>query len=504
MGACAASPRATEHPERADASPSSRKPNPTLLMPAKEIKEGGIGHAQFILDKPGKIQDVYHMEHNALGQGTYGTVCKGKHRVTKAVRAIKTIPKKNMRNTERFKREIAIMKMMDHHGIVKLYETFEDQRNIYLAMELCEGGELFDKIIASGRFTEVEAAHVMQQVLRAIFYMHMNKICHRDLKPENFLLLTKEPILNNVLKIIDFGLSHDFKPGEFMSTRAGTPFYVAPEVLTSKYTERCDLWSAGVIMYVLLCGYPPFTGKSDAEVLSKVKQGYLQFSHKDWRNVSDDAKDLIRMLIKTNPQERLSAEQALQHAWIAQKAPKAASVTLEESFVERLQAFRAQNKFKKAVLHVIAGHLSSEQIRGLRNIYMSLDANGDGLLTLGELNAGLQQAGLEVCGTDLQELVDSIDADGSGVIDYTEFLAATLEHRQYIQEDVCRSAFSVFDLNSDGKISRDELRRVLHSGNENVAKLTESKSMELVWKEVDSNNDGSIDFEEFLAMMRGT
>ncbi|CAK0899296.1 unnamed protein product [Prorocentrum cordatum] len=333
MGACAASPRSTERPERADASPSSR--TPTLLMPAKEIKQGGIGHAQFILDKPGKIQDdVYHMEQQTLGQGTYGSVCKGRHKVTKAVRAIKTIPKGKMRNIERFKREIAIMKMMDHPGIVKLYETFEDidQRNIYLAMELCEGGELFDKIIASGRFAEVEAAHVMQQVLRAIFYMHMNRICHRDLKPENFLLLTKdtEPILNNVLKIIDFGLSHDFKPGEFMSTRAGTPFYVAPEVLTSRYTERCDLWSAGVIMYVLLCGYPPFSGKSDGEVLSKVKQGCLHFSHRDWRNVSDDAKDLIRMLVKTSPQERLSAEQALQHAWIAQKAPKAASVTLEE------------------------------------------------------------------------------------------------------------------------------------------------------------------------------
>jgi calcium-dependent protein kinase len=475
-------------------------------MPAKEIKQGGIGHAQFILDKPGKIQDVYHMESNTLGQGTYGTVCKGKHKVTKAVRAIKTIPKATKtKNIERFKREIAIMKMMDHPGIVKLYETFEDQRNIYLSMELCEGGELFDKIIASGRFTEVEAAHVMQQVLRAIFYMHMNRICHRDLKPENFLLLTKEPILNNVLKIIDFGLSHDFKPGEFMSTRAGTPFYVAPEVLTSRYTERCDLWSAGVIMYVILCGYPPFTGKKDSEVLSKVKQGYLHFPHKDWRNVSDDAKDLIRMLVKTNPQERLSAEQALQHAWIAQKAPKAASVTLEESLVHRLRAFRAQNKFKKAVLHVIAGQLSSEQIRGLRNIYMSLDANGDGLLTLSELHGGLQQAGLEVGGPDLQELMDSIDADGSGVIDYTEFLAATLEHRQYVQEDVCRNAFSVFDLNSDGKISREELRRVLHSGNdESLARLTESKSMELVWQEVDSNNDGSIDFEEFLAMMRGT
>merc|ERR1719334_1449185 len=153
---------------------------------------------------------------------------------------------------------------MDHPNIIKLFETFEDHRNIYLVMELCSGGELFDRIIATGHFSEKEAAVLMQQIIRAVYYMHENSICHRDLKPENFLFMTKDPIESNYLKIIDFGLSCKFSPDKVMETKAGTPYYVAPQVLSGKYDHQSDIWSCGVIMYVLLCGYPPFFGDTDA------------------------------------------------------------------------------------------------------------------------------------------------------------------------------------------------------------------------------------------------
>merc|ERR1719356_1750783 len=164
-------------------------------------------------------------------------------------RAIKTISKAQMKNIERFKQEIALMKIMDHPNIIKLYETFEDHRNIYLIMELCSGGELFDKIIEAGHFTEIQVAILMQQIIRAIYYMHENKVCHRDLKPENFLFMTKDPISSNVLKIIDFGLSAWFEPGQTLTTKAGSHFYVSPQVVQGRYDRMCDLWSCGVIMY---------------------------------------------------------------------------------------------------------------------------------------------------------------------------------------------------------------------------------------------------------------
>merc|ERR1719454_1899130 len=370
-------------------------------MPKKEIKEGGFGLSNFIIDNQGKLTDFYDMDKKKLGEGSYGSVCKAKNKHTSAIRAVKTISKAQMKNIERFKQEIAIMKMMDHPNIIKLFETFEDHRNIYLVMELCSGGELFDRIIESGHFTEVQAAILMQQMIRAIYYMHENHVCHRDLKPENFLFMTKDPIEKCLLKIIDFGLSCKFEQNQVLTTKAGTPYYVAPQVLAGKYDQLSDLWSCGVIMYVMLCGYPPFFGETDAEVLSKVRLGNFSFNAADWKNVSEDAKNLIRMLLKMNPRDRYTAEQALNHEWIKNKAPKAATVNLQNKFVENLRTFRSQNKLKKAALHVIAGQLNEDQIKALRETFMSLDNNGDGCLTVQEMKEGIQKAGLKDIPADL-------------------------------------------------------------------------------------------------------
>merc|ERR1719399_792968 len=326
---------------------------------------------------------------------------------------------------------------MDHPNIVKLYESFADHRNIYLVMELCGGGELFDRIIDAGHFTEQGAANLMQQILRAMYYMHDNQICHRDLKPENFLFATKDPIEKNYLKIIDFGLACKFSPDQVLTTKAGTPYYVAPQVLAGKYDHASDLWSLGVIMYVVLCGYPPFYGETDADVLAKVRLGNFSFNAADWKSVSEDAKNLIRMLLKMNPRDRYTAEQALDHVWVRNKAPKAQGVSLQSSLVDNLKGFRSQNRLKKAALHVIASQLGESQIKALRDTFTTLDHNGDGLLTAAEMKEGLQKAGLKEIPEDLQQIMEDIDSDGSGVIDYTEFLAATLDKKVYMAEDVC-------------------------------------------------------------------
>jgi len=234
--------------------------------------------------------------------------------------------------------------------------------------------------------------------------------------------------------------------------------------------------------------------------LAKVRLGNFSFSPADWKSVSEDAKNLIRMLLKMNPRDRYTAEQALNHVWVRNKAPRAEKVDLKSSLIDNLRGFRSQNKLKKAALHVIASQLGESQIKALRDTFMALDHNGDGLLTIPEMKEGLNKCGLKEIPADLQQIMEDVDSDGSGVIDYTEFLAATLDKKVYMAEDVCWQAFRIFDRNGDGKIDKNEIGQVLNNSEVQEASAV---SMAELMKEIDANGDGEIDFQEFMAMMRG-
>eukprot|EP00921_Rhytidocystis_pertsovi_P015571 GHVQ01024763.1.p1 GENE.GHVQ01024763.1~~GHVQ01024763.1.p1 ORF type:complete len:591 (-),score=80.89 GHVQ01024763.1:886-2658(-) len=461
-------------------------------------KDSAINRSNFILEHSGVLTSFYTLDQKKLGQGTYGSVCKGRSKDTGQVRAVKTISKSQVKNLERFRLEISIMKSLDHPNIIKLFETFEDHRNIYLVMELSQGGELFDRIIEEGRFTEKDGARLMKQIFSAVHYLHSNHIMHRDLKPENFLFLSKSR--DSPLKIIDFGLSCRFKPGDTASTKAGTPYYVAPQVLQGKYDASCDDWSCGVIMYILLCGYPPFYGETDADVLAKVKSGTFSFSGPEWKRVSEDAIDLIRKLLRINPRERYTSEDALKHPWIQSMAKNSKSVALPDTLMANLKGFRAQNKLKKAALTVIAQHMSEKEIDHLRNIFVTLDVDNSGTLSLQEVSEGLRRLGWAEIPPDLQQIMEDADTDGSGYIDYTEFIAATMDKKLYMKDDVLWAAFRVFDLDGNGKISKDELVQVL--GNADVEDAVGKETVDSLVGDVDLNGDGEIDFEEFIYMMR--
>jgi len=457
----------------------------------------------FIKSKEGKIEDYYSFrpEKDLLGQGTYGNVIKATTKDTTQPRAIKIIPKIKVRNQDRFKTEIEIMRNLDHPHIIKLFETFEDARNVYLVMEICTGGELFDRIIKKGHFTEAEARKLFSQIVKAIYYCHENKICHRDLKPENFLLLDETD--DCPLKVIDFGLSQVFgevtaKDGQKqqvqMTTRAGTPYYISPEVLTGKYDESCDVWSVGVILYILLCGYPPFYGNNDPQILEAVKKGVYDFNGPEWKNVSENAKDLIRHLL-VKPEKRYKAGEILQHPWMLEK-DEGASKPLPLNFGS-LKSFRNSEKLKKAALTYIASQMSEIEISGLSKLFEALDKNGDGVLTFEEIKGGL--SGLnEKTAKEVQTVLDSIDTDQSGSINYTEFIAATMERSVYLKEEKLWACFKMFDKDGNGKISADELREVLGT---DEAFMHDISYWEQMVKEADLNGDGEIDYNEFIKMM---
>eukprot|EP00929_Paragymnodinium_shiwhaense_P001087 TRINITY_DN1012_c1_g1_i1.p1 TRINITY_DN1012_c1_g1~~TRINITY_DN1012_c1_g1_i1.p1 ORF type:complete len:517 (-),score=99.91 TRINITY_DN1012_c1_g1_i1:98-1648(-) len=465
---------------------------------------------QFVKNNRGKLADSYVMnENDLLGKGGYGAVMKGTQHRTKEERAIKQV-----KTSPEVILEIDIMSQMDHPNIVRLYETFNDAMMHYLVMEVCDGGELFEAIIKTKRFTEKQAAGVMQQCLKGILYLHEHSVVHRDIKPENFLLQTNEPVEENTLKLIDFGLSTRCPPDGWLTTTAGTPVFTAPQVFNGKYDQACDLWSCGVTMYYFLCGELPFQGKSQAEVVRAVKSGNYAFSGKSWKRVSDVTKDLVRDLLKYNPTERCTAQQALKHESMT-RAPRArAESVFRPALAGKFRKFCSQNRLKRAALHIVAHQLDQEDTKALRDTFTALDFEDDGVLSHTELEEGLAKAmnsakrdnsaitreEVEQNMADMKGLLNEI-SKGVAAIGYTEFLAATLESEHYTKDQAILSAFSVFDRDGDGRISGEELEQVL--GCRGRHKLTSSSTIpfEDIFKELDYNQDGYIDFMEFRDMM---
>ncbi|CAC9698999.1 calcium-dependent protein kinase 5 [Plasmodium sp. DRC-Itaito] len=455
---------------------------------------------EIILMNNNELSDVYEIDRYKLGKGSYGNVVKAVSKRTGQQRAIKIIEKKKIHNIERLKREILIMKQMDHPNIIKLYEVYEDNEKLYLVLELCDGGELFDKIVKYGSFSEYEAYKIMKQIFSALYYCHSKNIMHRDLKPENILYVDNTE--DSPIQIIDWGFASKCMNNHNLKSVVGTPYYIAPEILRGKYDKRCDIWSSGIIMYILLCGYPPFNGKNNDEILKKVKKGEFVFDSNYWARVSDDAKDLICQCLKYNYKERIDVEQVLNHRWF--KKFKSNNViinkSLNKTLIEKFKEFHKLCKIKKLAVTCIAYQLNEKDIGKLKKTFEAFDNNGDGVLTISEIFQCLKVNDNEL-DRELYFLLKQLDTDGNGLIDYTEFLAACLDHSIFQQDVICRNAFNVFDLDGDGVITKDELFKILSFS---AVQVSFSKEIiENLIKEVDANNDGFIDYDEFYKMMTG-
>jgi calcium-dependent protein kinase len=368
--------------------------------------------------------------------------------------------------------------------------VFEGTRHLHLVQELCTGGELFDRIIARGHYSENDAAILVRKILLAVKHCHDRDICHRDLKPENFLFQTKDE--DAELKVIDFGLSRmdDGLSAGVMTTRVGTPYYIAPEVLGRHYDKSCDLWSIGVITYILLCGYPPFYGDTDPEIFASVRAGRYDFDSPEWTYVSNEAKDFISNLLLLKPSQRLTAEEALRHPWLSGAAPTT-DIPLNSNIFTSLKRFTGHNKLKKAALGVIADQMTEGEIAELKKQFMAIDADGNGVITVAELATALRDMGLGMIEEEVNELLNGIDIDGDGLVDYPEFLAATMKRNLANKEEYLLNAFNYFDTKGQGIITKSDLVQFMGS---------EDQAQEVI-NEVDTNGDGHISFEEFVAMM---
>ncbi|OEL13406.1 Calcium-dependent protein kinase 13 [Dichanthelium oligosanthes] len=506
MGNCCRSPAAVAREDVSSshfpASNAKKKPHQPRNGAAGGGGGGGGQKRLTVLGEEGcevtGIDEKYVLDRE-LGRGEFGVTYLCMDRDTKELLACKSISKRKLRtavDVEDVRREVAIMRHLPKSpSIVSLREACEDEGAAHLVMELCEGGELFDRIVARGHYTERAAANVTRTIVEVVQLCHRHGVIHRDLKPENFLFANKKE--NSPLKAIDFGLSIFFKPGEKFSEIVGSPYYMAPEVLKRNYGPEIDIWSAGVILYILLCGVPPFWAETEQGVAQAILRGNIDFKREPWPNVSENAKDLVRHMLEPDPKLRLTAKQVLEHPWL-QNAKKAPNVPLGDIVKSRLKQFSRMNRFKRRALRVIADHLSAEEVEDIKEMFKTMDTDNDGIVSYEELKTGIAKLGSHLAESEVQMLIEAVDTNGRGALDYGEFLAVSLHLQRMANDEHLRRAFLFFDKDGNGFIEPEELREALVDDGA-------ADSMEVVndiLQEVDTDKDGKISYDEFVAMMK--
>ncbi|XP_037477228.1 calcium-dependent protein kinase 18 isoform X2 [Triticum dicoccoides] len=416
-----------------------------------------------------------------LGHGQFGYTFAAVDRQSDERVAVKRIDKNKMVlpvAVEDVKREVKILKALHgHENVVHFYNAFEDDNYIYIVMELCEGGELLDHILAKkdSRYSEKDAAVVVRQMLKVAAECHLHGLVHRDMKPENFLFKSSKE--GSPLKATDFGLSDFITPGKQFRDIVGSAYYVAPEVLKRKSGPESDVWSIGVITYILLCGRRPFWDKTEDGIFKEVLKNKPDFRRKPWANITPSAKDFVQKLLVKDPRARLTAAQALSHEWV-REGGQASEIPLDISVLHNMRQFVKYSRFKQFALRALASTLNPEELSDLRDQFNAIDIDKSGTISLEELK--------------------QIDSNTDGFVDFEEFVAATLHVHQLVEHDtekwksLSQAAFDKFDVDGDGYITSNELR--MNTGLKG--------SIDPLLEEADIDKDGKISLDEFRRLLK--
>mmetsp|Transcript_8279 Transcript_8279/g.19472 ORF Transcript_8279/g.19472 Transcript_8279/m.19472 type:complete len:564 (-) Transcript_8279:50-1741(-) len=416
-----------------------------------------------------------------LGKGGYGTVFKAKSLLHDATRAIKQIPKTNVKEDMKYvEQELQVMVSLNHPNVVRLYEFFEEPTMIYLVTELCTGGDFSDLSLETHEPEEIRT--LFRDLMLAVSYCHDQMVAHRDIKFENCLITDGDLSLGRKLaKVIDFGLSAIRQPhdevGKWMNETLGTKYFIAPEVIDQsvRYGVKCDLWSLGVMLFIVLTGEHPCAANAikipQAQLFSRIRRGTVRMAVMEEAGVDNDSKEAILRLLKRDPVDRIDARHALELDYFsAPKRRKAmwgkgqasrSSVNRFSAGLSRAMSFSGLSKFEKVILLLVAHRMEEKQVHELRQAFMSLDVAGNGSLSKDEVRAGLRSAGKDMGDEEFEALFRAIDINQNGSITYTEWLASTLEPENIATDKAIKELFSFFDLDGSGRISFSDLVSVL-------------------------------------------
>ena len=447
---------------------------------------------------------------NFLGEGSFAAVYRVQNRITDAVRAMKVINKSSTCSAEDDKEifnEINILRTMDHPNILKIFEFYSNRESYSIVTELCSGGELFQEIVDKGPFTETYSAYVMYQIFSAINYCHKMNIIHRDLKPENILIVDRDKNNYPRIKICDFGTSKMVEKGAVQKKLVGSSYYIAPEVLKKRYNEKCDIWSCGVILYILLSARPPFGGDSDSEIMERVALGKYDIESKPFNKISKSAIDLIQKLLLMDVNKRISAEDALNHPWFKENKAKELYNQIKDEntlkkLINNLKNYKSDSVIQETALaYLVHNFPQMKDVVNACKLFNQIDTSGDGKITQAELLKGLQKKiKSDTLEEDVAKIYKNIDMDNNGYIEYEEFVRAAVSKERFLNENILRFAFRYFDKDDSGEITFDEIEEVFKQSIADKNKVHES--LKKIISEVDINGDGVISFDEFSTVMK--
>lgn len=476
--------------------------NDQITMPpfVKKPKDLVYNSGTFIVENQQSFHDVYILSPQPIGKGLYGEVRLCTHKRLKDTRAVKIIKKdnENMETIEKswILRQVEIFKSLDHPSLLRLYEFFESFDRYYLVMEYFTGGDLYSKITELYKLEEYQVATIMKQIFSGVQYLHSKGIVHRDLKPEN-ILLSNNNENDWSIKIIDFDTAAFISLDSQIKGTMGSLYYIAPEVFDGFYSIECDLWSCGVIMYVLLSGTPPFSGLSSYQIVSRIKKANYSLEGRFWIGISQTAKCLIKKLLEKDPAKRITAANAFHDPWLAIKDPEPSNDQDIENSLSRLRKFNCTTKLKEAVqTFMLSQVLMSKELIKLEKSFKAIDIDGDGVISKTELLTHFKNTMEEV---EAVEETDKVFENVKGThesIEYIEFLRAAVESKTYLSRENLRRAFIIFDQDANGKISKEEIVNMLSGGLE----IDETVKQQLI-QELFSENDSEMsmqDFEELL------
>ncbi|XP_059634428.1 CDPK-related kinase 3-like [Cornus florida] len=407
-----------------------------------------------------------------VGRGHFGHTCyargkKGELRDQPV--AVKIISKSKMTTAisiEDVRREVKILKALSgHKHLVRFYDACEDVNNVYIVMELCEGGELLDKILSrGGKYTEEDAKLIVVQILSVVAFCHLQGVVHRDLKPENFLFTSRDE--NADMRLIDFGLSDFIKPDERLNDIVGSAYYVAPEVLHRSYSSEADIWSIGVITYILLCGSRPFWARTESGIFRAVLRAEPNFDDLPWPSVSPEAKDFVKRLLNKDYRKRMTAAQALTHPWLRGQSE---TIPLDILIYKLVKSYLHATPFKRAALKALSKALTEDELAYLRAQFMLLEPNRDGRLSLDHFRMALARNATDsMKESRVPDILNAMAPLSYRKMDFEEFCAGAISTYQLEAleqwEQIASTAFEHFEQEGNRVISVEELARELNIG----------------------------------------
>lgn len=462
-----------------------------LVVVENMQKVTGMNHESFsarVHNDYRKLDDDYVIEKSkVLGCGYSGPVRPGVSRLTGKKVAVKSFNKKMLtsKRLEFLRNEVSVYLLLDHPNVTRLLDVYEDEKFVHLVMEFCSGKELYHRLVKKSRYSEKDAAKTTYEMLLAINYLHQHRIVHRDIKLENFLY--EDATESSRLKLIDFGFSKVWHPREKLQASCGSIQYVSPEVLRGNYDCQCDMWSLGVIVFMLLSGQPPFDGYED-EVLDNIRSGSYKMKGNRWKAISEEAQDFVKKLLVVDPKQRMNAVDGLNHPWIAQQGHKP-DVEVPREVLENIRSFAQLSHLRRAALSMLAYSLTSDELSELHDVFLSIDHDKEGTIQPGEL-IGVMKEKLGITEQEVTDIFGKLDRSHQGKIEYTTFIAASMANRLKLHDNLIKHVFQQLDADHDEKISLEDLKMVLGD-------TIDGEDINVLLREADRDGDGYIDYDEF-------